>query len=204
MGTDIHGAIECRPQHGLSTPRAWEYGMDLELVYATRDYDAFGCLFGVRNLAGFDPVADDRGLPADAAPRTRDQAAGMTPAFFGVTWIGWDEIEAIDWDQPASRPDARLHQYKQDDTGAWQYIGKGATSESFAAQLASTSAQATDGTWPAGTEWLIGNRLYRSEVLTRKDAINPRSDWGRVWAVMSALAGAHGASNVRLVVWFDN
>ena len=204
MGTDIHGAIECRPQHGLPMARDWEYGMDLELAYATRDYDAFGCLFGVRNFAGFDPVASGRGLPADAAPRTRNQAAGMIPPFFGVTWIGWTEIDAIDWDQPASRPDARLHRYKQDDDGRWHYTGKGATSESFAAQLARTTAQAEDGTWPAGTEWRIGDSIYRSEVLTRKDAIGPRSDWNRVWAIMSALAAAHGAGNVRLVVWFDS
>jgi hypothetical protein len=45
--------------------------------------------------------------------------------------------------------------------------------------------------------------LYRSEVLIRKDAISPDSDWDRVWAVMSALASVHGADNVRLVVWFD-
>jgi len=203
MGTDIHGAIECRPQFGLPMPHAWAYAMDLELVYSTRDYDAFGCLFGVTNFAGFDPVAAGRGLPADVDPRTRDEAAGMIPAFFGMTWIGWDEVEAIDWDQPAPRPDARLHEYRRDDAGAWRYASKGATSESFAAQLARTAAPATDGTWPAGTEWHIGDRLYRSEVLCRKDAISPGSDWHRVWAVMSALASAHGAGNVRLVVWFD-
>jgi hypothetical protein len=204
MGTDIHGAIECRPQSGLPMLPDWAYAMDLELIYTRRDYDAFACLFGVTNFAGFDPVAAGRGLPADADPRTRAQAAGLKPPFFGMTWIGWNEIEAINWDQPAPRPDARLRQYRRDDAGAWQYAGKGETSQSLAAQLARTAAPATDGTWPAGTEWLIGDRLYRSEVLTRKDAISPGSDWHRVWAVMSALASAHGADNVRLVVWFDN
>jgi hypothetical protein len=203
MGTDIHGAIECRLQFGCLRPRAWVYAMDLELIYATRNYDAFGCLFGVTNFAGFDPVAAGRGLPAHADPRTREQAAGLIPPFFGLTWIGWEEIEAIDWDQPAPRPDARLHEYRRDEAGAWRYAGKRATSEGFAAQLARTAEQASDGTWPAGTEWLIGDRLYRSEVLTRKHAIGPDSDWDRVWAVMSALASAHGPGNVRLVVWFD-
>lgn len=202
MGTDIHGAIECRPQFGMPTARAWTYAMDLGLIYETRDYDAFGCLFGVMNFAGFDPVADGRGLPADADPRTTDCAMAMTPTF-GMTWIGWDEIEAIDWEQPALRPDARLHEYRRDESGSWQFVSKGQTSESFAARLARTAGPATDRTWPAGTEWLIGSRLYRSEVLTRKDAISPRSDWRRVWAVMSALASTHGAANVRLVVWFE-
>ena len=176
--------------------------MDLDLIYGGRSYDAFGCLFGVTNFAGFDPVAAKRGLPADATLRTREQAAGMIPAFFGMTWIGWDEIEAIDSDRPAPRPDARLHEYRRDEAGAWRYAGKGGTSAGFAAQFARTAGPASDGTWPAGTEWLIGDRLYRSEVLTRKDAITPGGDWDRVWAVMSALASAHGAGNVRLVVWF--
>lgn len=203
MGTDIYGVIECRPQFGLAVLRAWAYAMDLGLIYMTRNYDAFGCLFGVMNLAGFDPVAAGRGLPADANPRTRDGAAGLIPPFFGMTWIGWDEIEAIDWDQPAARPDARLYEYRRDHSGSWRFVSKGATSESFAAQLARTAGPATDGTWPAGTEWLIGDKLHRSEVLSRTGAISPGSDWDRVWAVMSALASAHGAGNVRLVVWFD-
>jgi hypothetical protein len=203
MGTDIHGVIECRPEACEPATHAWVYAMDLELVYQTRNYDAFGCLFGVTNFAGFAPVAADRGLPADVSRRTRELAAGLIPPFFGLSWIGWDEIQAIDWDQPAARPDARLHQYGRDKTGAWRYAGKGATSESLAAQLARTAGPATDGTWPAGSEWLIGQRLYRSEVLTRRDAIRPGDDWDPLWAVMSALAAVHNASNVRLVVWFD-
>ena len=164
MGTDIHGAIECRqvfsypPQD--ASRKGWEFAMDLDCLYDARDYDAFGRLFGVTNFAGFDPVAAGRGLPADADARTREQAAGILPPYFGMTWIGWEHLRR-------------------------------------------TAEQATDGTWEAGTEWLIGDRLYRSETLTRKDAIRPGSDWDRVWAVMSTLASAHGASNVRLVVWFD-
>jgi hypothetical protein len=38
--------------------------------------------------------------------------------------------------------------------------------------------------------------------MTRKDAITPGGTWAAVWSVMSALAGLHGAANVRLVVWF--
>ncbi|MFL9684131.1 MULTISPECIES: hypothetical protein [Streptomyces] len=79
--------------------------MDLGQVYGGCDYDAFGCLFGIkiRNHAGFRPLAAGRGLP----PETPDAV-------------------------------------------------------------------------PAGGEW------------------------APVWAVMKALADAHGPENVRLVVWFDN
>jgi hypothetical protein len=38
--------------------------MDLWPLYDQTDYAAFGCLFGVRNYAGFQPLAPDRGLPA--------------------------------------------------------------------------------------------------------------------------------------------
>jgi hypothetical protein len=34
--------------------------MNLRQLYDTRDYDSFGCLFGVMNFAGFEPVAAER------------------------------------------------------------------------------------------------------------------------------------------------
>ncbi len=119
---------------------------DLEMVYTTRDYDAFGCLFGVMNFAGFDPVAAGRGLPADADPRTAHEVTGAM-ATFGLMWIGWD--------RPVPRPDARLHEYQRDDSGPWRYVSKGATSESFVAQLARTAGPPADGTWPAGMDRMV-------------------------------------------------
>ena len=49
--------------------------MNLDQLYDTRDYDSFGCLFGVMNFAGFEPVAAERGLPEDVAPQTAGLAA---------------------------------------------------------------------------------------------------------------------------------
>lgn len=37
--------------------------MGIDQLYDARDYDSFGCLFGVTNFAGFEPVAAERGLP---------------------------------------------------------------------------------------------------------------------------------------------
>ena len=72
MGTDISGVVECRPRwarEGGGEAASWEAALDLFLLDVTRSYDAFGCLFGVRNHAGFRPFAADRGMPADASDR---------------------------------------------------------------------------------------------------------------------------------------
>ncbi|WP_406500059.1 hypothetical protein OG936_36625 [Streptomyces sp. NBC_00846] len=58
--------------------------------------------------------------------------------------------------------------------------------------------------WPEGSEWLIGDALYRSEKLRRRDAVPETGEWKPVWMVMEALASQHGDDNVRLVVWFGN
>jgi hypothetical protein len=69
----------------------------------------FGCLFGVMNFAGFEPVAAERGLPADVAPQTAELAARWR--YFSPTWTSWAEIAAVDWNEPAVRPD-----------GAWRPV----------------------------------------------------------------------------------
>lgn len=67
---------------------------------------------------------------------------------------------------------------------------------------------ASDGygreTWPEGTEWRDGDRRYRVERMTRRDAVPQEGEWKPVWSVMEALAAVHGDENVRLTVWFDN
>lgn len=55
--------------------------------------------------------------------------------------------------------------------------------------------------FPEGTEWLVGDCLYRVERLRRRDVIG--GEWAPVFEVMRILADLHGPCNVRLVVWFD-
>lgn len=203
VGVDIYGVIECRPDCGLPDDRAWVYAIDLELLYQTRDYDAFGCLFGVMNFAGFEPVAAERGFPADVTPCTREQSLSMTLEAFSHSWISWADIEAIDWDEQATRPDDRLHEYLMDEHGSWRFASKGVHHDGFPAQLGLSPEDVRRNGWPPNQEWRLGNKLYRSETLTRKDAIRPGGGWAAVWSVMSALASVHGAADVRLVVWFD-
>jgi hypothetical protein len=206
MGVDISGVIECRPEFSfLPDPDVtWEYAIALGQLYCGRNYDAFGCLFGVQNFAGFEPVAAERGIPADAAERTRKEARGIQQQPpFSASWIGWDEIATIDWDECAARPDTRLHRYRRGEDGEWQMTSKAGMDPVFARHVGLSPAEAAERSWPAGSEWLIGDRIYRSEVLSRRDALPAGSDWEPVWAVMNTLAGLHGSSNVRLVVWFD-
>lgn len=78
MGTDIYGAIEVRDLiraaalddlPGAAAPHEtpWVHGIDLYPLYPGGDYSPLGCLFGIRNWNGWEPVAEGRGLPADVS-----------------------------------------------------------------------------------------------------------------------------------------
>ncbi|MGA5817507.1 hypothetical protein ACPC54_06565 [Kitasatospora sp. NPDC094028] len=185
MGTDINGFIEYRPRAG------WEAAIDLDALYDTRDYDAFGCLFGVKNHAGFRPLAPGRGLPGDAHERTR-AAFDRWEAMGGVhspTWIAWAELAAVDWDEPAERPDERVRMYLRGPDGAWVLRGK---------------ALRGHGSRAEGEEWTEGEARYRIGRMTRREAVPPDGPWAPVFTVMRTLAHLHGDENVRLTVWFDS
>lgn len=51
--------------------RGWHAAIDLCLVNSSNAYDALACPFGVRNPFGFQPLAEDHGLPEDASDRLR-------------------------------------------------------------------------------------------------------------------------------------
>jgi hypothetical protein len=205
VGTDIGGAIECRRVFGhprqATGRRGWELAMSLGQLYETRSYDSFGCLFGVMNFAGFAPVAAGRGLPEDVAQETARLAAQWL--YFAPTWVSWAEIAAVDWDEPAVRPDARIHEYIRDEAGQWRLQGKAEQNPQFARLVGMSPEEAAAASWPDGSEWLDGAVLYRAETLTRRDAVRPDGAWRPVWSVMQVLAALHGPNNVRLVVWFD-
>ena len=173
MGTDISGAIECRrafrdpPQHAGG--KGWEFAMNLRQLYDARDYDSFGCLFGVTNFAGFEPVAAERGLPGDVAPRTAELAARWP--YFSPTWVSWAEIAAVDWSEPATHPDARIHEYVRGEAGEWRFQGKAGQNPRFARLVGMSAEEAAAARWPDGSEWPDGDVLYRAETLTRKDAV---------------------------------
>jgi hypothetical protein len=120
VGQDIDGSIECRLNWGSDEPtlsRAWQHAVDLLTIYGGGDYDAFGCLFGVRNYAGFEAVAGGRGIPADASPETTAEAKRWPSA--SASWVSWAEIEAIDWRELATHPDPH---YFRADNGDWRLV----------------------------------------------------------------------------------
>ncbi|WP_251021671.1 hypothetical protein [Streptomyces sp. ISL-98] len=105
MGTDIHGFIEVRNSHiDTSEPDdelflRWYPAMALEHVYDDRSYDAFGCLFGVRNRA-FEPLAAQRGYPQDAsraAVRAFQEEFGTPTALPGSVGPSWRRRTGTNW-----------------------------------------------------------------------------------------------------------
>ena len=208
MGIDIQGFIEVRPWASwpdLPSEIPWEAAARLDCLNITRDYDAFGCLFGVMNFAGFVPVAADRGLPHDVSEAVRkEHQAEYQPARW-TTWASLQEIQSIDWDEPAENVDARLHEYHRGADGQWRLAGKAAWSRAaFEAQgLDVPPPGTTPRVWPEGSTWTAGQVQYRAERLTRRQAIPPGGAWQPVWDVMAVLARLHGESNCRLVVWFE-
>lgn len=206
MGTDISGFIEYRVPQDDQEP-TWYSAHDLDSLNDLRNYDAFGCLFGVRNYANFRPVAAGRGFPADASATVSARFVQLTEwygedGFHGTTWLTWAEVKAVDWDEPAEKPDRRLHQYRQTPSGL-RMTGKASWSGAAFAEAAGLEAGEVRE-WPEGSEWLVGDTLYRSVTICRRDAVTETGEWQPVWEAMKELAELHGDDNVRLVVWFDD
>ncbi|MFE9181405.1 hypothetical protein ACFYN5_34750 [Streptomyces sp. NPDC007126] len=205
MGTAISGFIEYRASQEDQEPMGYSAG-SLASLNDVRNYYAFGCLFGVRNYAHFRPLAAGRGIPADALATLSARFAQLTEwygedGFHDMTWITWAEVQAVDWDEPAEKPDSRLHQYRRAPDGL-RMTGKSSWSPAFAEAVGLEAGEARE--WPAGSEWLVGDTLYRAVTIRRKDAVTQTGEWQPVWKVMKELAAQHGDDNVRLVVWFDS
>ncbi|MCB5169129.1 hypothetical protein LG634_30515 [Streptomyces bambusae] len=191
MGADIHGYIECRSTYGNldEEDSSWHAAIDLILLYGGRNYDAFGCLFGVRNYAGFRPLAEARGLPADVSEEVRRDYESFPDLHHSASWIGWEELAAVDWDEHALTPDNRVRTYRHSPEHGWYQSGKALR------DLAGRSE---------GDEWTEGDVLMRVGRMTRREAVQEGGEWSPVWATMKALSDVHGPEYVRLVVWFDN
>jgi hypothetical protein len=107
MSTDASGMIECRPLARVfgehDEDAVWQAAIDLFLLNTGNAYDAFACLFGVRNSFGFRPLSEDRGLPEDASEGLREtfNAWGGPQDAHGTAWISW----ATSWQPPTgTRP----------------------------------------------------------------------------------------------------
>jgi hypothetical protein len=179
MGTDIYGWLQVS-----QTPGYWIGALDAGVVLE-RDYDVFGCLFGVRNYANFAPLFADRGAPPDS-----DIGEGCN----GLTWATYDELKRIPLDEAALAQDARIGCYEVDASGNERRTGKGAWSGAADPHLARIDA---------GESVRVGNQIFRRGTLTRRDALGTRG-FRILMDVAEIFAREYGAENVRLVVWFDD
>ncbi len=177
--------------------------LDLSLLCFDGDHTAFGCLFGVRNTAGWDPVVPARGLPSDASAGVLRQYEEYRNEWHSPTWATWKELRDIDLGETPvgvrglvtalDTADSALHRlYWVSD------VWNASLVERFGVPpLGGTPVAADYG------EWAVGDARLRYERFTRRQAIGPGSDWEHVFNVMEALAGRFGAEGVRLVVYFD-
>ncbi|MFI7706599.1 hypothetical protein [Nonomuraea sp. NPDC049480] len=208
MGTSIHGFVECRTwTRGLDIDeRAWCAAISLSMLGVTRDYDAFDCLFGVRSSGNWRPIAADRGLPLDASETARAELAEWGEAAFGVTWLSWDEVTAIDWDEPALHP-TDIAQYRKLPDRTLELVYRSVWSRRFArvsgVDTLTVDPEQIPVLWDEGTEWRAGDTVFRVERATRRHLVPPDGLWHAVWTVMRALAHVHGDEAVRLVAWFE-
>ncbi|MER7583878.1 hypothetical protein [Kitasatospora sp. NPDC097691] len=207
MGTDIRGFVECRTWDDTGA-KAWRSAVELSLLGMTRDYPAFACLFGVRDVGGrWRPVSAGRGLPADVAQRTRAGHASWGAAAFGATWLAWDEVLAVDWDEPALPRATTIARYRRHPDGSLTLRHRGDWSRGFARATGidtrSVGPDRIGELWAEGTTWDVGTTVFRAERERRRDAVPADGSWRPVWSVMRALAEVHGDQDVRLVVWFE-
>lgn len=93
MSTDMVGFVEFE-EH----PNHWCAGILIDCIVIGH-YDAYGCLFGVKNYAEFRPIAANRGIPFNASMPVREDESQQDEHSYGHSWITWAEIQAIDWDE---------------------------------------------------------------------------------------------------------
>jgi hypothetical protein len=201
MGTDISTYIEVKPS-GDPAP-TWRLVMDADAdadAAVERDYDLFGCLFGVRNFANFQPLAEARGLPPAVSRQVQVRFQEDEDAW-GHTWLSWAEFKAMDLDEQAERPDDRIHKYRREHDGRLAPVSKAAYDRDFSLVGGSIP---TDQ-WVEGRQWEADGVVWRIERLRRSDVLDqPGPQWQKLFEAMERLAARYGDDNVRLVAWFHN
>ncbi|MFG1805297.1 hypothetical protein [Streptomyces sp. NPDC049040] len=207
MSTGIHGGIEYRhpgvgSDHYEGEP--WVAAVDLWPLYDQSDYAAFGCLFGVRNTAGYRPLAAGRGLPADLSSGLRaDLWDSVRDGFLtDATWVSWADVASLD---PAAGPESYAGRL------SWSALDPPSTHHQVLVParwppevVAAVGPRPVGlGEADTGTEWVSGGVRCRYESLAAGAVLGAGTHWPYVFNVMRALADRFGADGVRLVVAFD-
>ncbi|MFF3561077.1 hypothetical protein ACFYXS_13655 [Streptomyces sp. NPDC002574] len=178
MSTDIHGGIEFRrpgADTGFYDGEPWVKAMDLWPLHDEQDYAAFGLLFGVRDSAGFRPLAAGRGLPGDLS-------SGLAPSLRGADGSETDDATWVTWSEPAG-------------------LAPAAAPAHFAGPLSWTS----DAWPRSFQQWLVPAERpadVREVTGPPPPGLGEESHWPHVFAVTRATAGRFADDGVRLVVGF--
>ncbi len=166
-----------------------------------QNYDMFGCLFGIRNHGHFRPIAPMRGIPIDASYEVRGDLKEIADSewrdeCYAYTWITWEEIKSIDWEEEAEELDERAHVYEREEDGELVWHRKGVVLNKLPPEA-----------WEvlrAGKVWEQGDEVFKLEKMKRKEAFDSDDEWELLFELMEVLAKRYGDPNVRMVIWFND
>ena len=185
------GAVE------FSRGGVWTQVIDIGSVLF-KHADLNGCLFGVDNWGGFEPLFPARGLPVDCAILDYSKDALGRPLQPGdledPSWVSWSELRAVDWEVSAVARDQRITEF---------------------ALRGGEEVEVTKSLNPRGLDWVrealhedpesvvrTDGRAFRRLLLKRKDCLAD-TEFPLVMKLMACLAERFGEDSVRVVVWFD-
>lgn len=219
IGCDIHGVVEIdwrgkyrdEGEEVDEEDRRWMTFIDNVGMWLGRSYDTFGMLFGVRNYANFDPIAAKRGLPENISDNLQEEVdyydeRGLLGGidFHSASYITFDEIEEIEWDEEAENADSRVHVY--DDDGNFlhkaSYVGSLTDEERKRIEKGETVTKTMEHGDPLSGVEQGDKTHYKLEKITRQEALS--GAWERLFDTLRDFAEVYGEENIRLVVWFDN
>lgn len=199
MGCDIHGFVELDKRGHGDDERSWWVAAGNLFGFVGRSYDSFGCLFGVRNYANFDPVAPDRGIPEHASRTVEEDYESWGVDAHSASFLTFEEMLAIDWQETAESPDERysILDENQEPTGTKFGLGPA----SWWTEVVKDNKAAIEAGEPVAHP--DGDNYIQRRTPTREEALSGAWDW-LLDDYMGLLADRFGAENVRMVVWFDN
>ena len=190
MGVDMSGWVEYKDAQkygGVIPPAAQRWhGVVMIDFLVGRDLDMFGMLFGIENYTNLPPVVGVRGLPPAISREAKKSSEDW--ATFAQTWITWEEIKAISWDDEAV--DGRPHWYLKNEDGTLRHQSKSAPKEGIVVEEGRT--------WEDDS-----GRVWKFERISRREVFRTNREWHLVFDLMERLAQDYGDENIRLVVWFD-
>lgn len=190
MSTMMRGLIEVRKPDGTWGVAIFDAG---ELATG-QSYDAYACLFGVRNYAQFKPVVGNRrGLPKDVSDKVSDFVDICDGYMF--SWITYGEVLSIDKEELNEGDDQRADVWVKDHEGKLIGFLGDIIQEFNEFKLMKEKVEAKgEVEIGGGRVAFLKKKIKRGEVLGLYDEI---------FKAMADLSETHGADGVRLIVAFD-